>query len=60
MRQMLLRFFRLWLRARVGMRSDRSFTVPMENAPQDTNTARSPQQTGATRGGWIGNLLPPP
>jgi hypothetical protein len=60
MRQILLRFFRLWRRARVGMRSERPFTVPTENAPRDTNTARSPQQTDATHGRWIGNLLPPP
>ena len=60
MRRILLRFFRLWLRSRLGTRSDRSLIVSRENAPQDTNTARSPQQTGGTGGGWIGNLLPPP
>jgi hypothetical protein len=60
MRRILLWFMRAWLRPRTGTRLDRSAPAPPENAPPDTTTARSPQQSGATSGGWIGNLLPPP
>ena len=60
MRRILLRFMRAFLRAWAGTRVARSVPMPPENDPQDTNTLRSPNQTGATQGSWIGNLLPPP
>jgi hypothetical protein len=60
MRRILLRFMRRWRRAWSETRLDRSVAIPPEKAPEDTTTVRSPQQTGATSGGWIGNLLPPP
>ena len=56
----LLRFIRGWLQRRAVAHLDRSVSVAPQGAPQDTSALRSPQQTGATRGRWIGNLLPPP
>jgi hypothetical protein len=60
MRRILLRFTPACLRAWAKTRFGRLERIPRESATQDTTNARSPQQSGATGRGWIGNLLPPP